>query len=822
MNRHSQTYPHPTSSARARWALVLLLILAACANEPSDEPDTTALAEVTDTPRSPDVVDLQNETAPDLADLVEIGPDLEDLVDLAQTETVNDVDPDTTDIPSEATVEIIQEVTQELVPQPCEEGEGCDDLDPCTMDDFCADGFCTGIAYECDDERPCSLDTCDGLGNCQYTLMVGRCLINGVCAKTGDKKPNNQCLFCDPLANPYKWVEEPFAPCDDGSACTVNDQCLNAICKGELSLCDDQNPCTFDVCDEDEGCAHPEANIPCDDGDPCTALDFCENGECKGGFAPPCNDDNPCTADTCQAGKGCFHTMLDGKQCDDGNACTTGDVCLAGECVPGQQVVTCNDFNDCTSDICDLDVGCVYPLAGNPCCINDINICDDGDPCTLDDCDVDTGACLYFPNDGPCTDKDACTINDLCAEGVCQGEIADCDDQNPCTLDFCLKLQGCIHESLNLECDDDSVCTLNDQCTNGVCTGTSLNCNDYNLCTDDSCDPDLGCLNNFNQAPCNDLDLCTGNDHCVDGECHGDAKACDDGNPCTKDQCDPGAGCQNLFTTTACDDGDPCTEDDMCEAGVCKPGTAVCVSCDYEFSDAVNRITEMEISKDKKAGNALDLNGDGTPDNSMSGIGGLANDSLQGSLDKGDINLLFEHHGIKTNGAVYELAVFLGDLAPGFEQCDFAGAYCGYAVKEDSLDPDSCQAVVLFDNASIFQGKLVAGGPAFTFPWQIPFSEQTTLNITLFSATLHADVTVKQGLVTSLSGILGGAIPKESFLAAIEAVPAEQLPLPKDMVVQLIEALVKNDIDTDGDGAHDAASIAIRFEGIAGGIIGIE
>jgi hypothetical protein len=110
----------------------------------------------------------------------------------------------------------------------------------------------------------------------------------------------------------------------------------------------------------------------------------------------------------------------------------------------------------------------------------------------------------------------------------------------------------------------------------------------------------------------------------------------------------------------------------------------------------------------------------------------------------------------------------------------------------------------------------------YKFPWQIPLSEETVLDITLFAARIEATVTVKQGLVTKMDGIIGGAIPKASFLAAIDAVPAEQLPLPKDMIVQLIQGLVVNDIDTDGNGSPDAASIAIPFEAIPAGIVGME
>ncbi len=704
----------------------------------------------------------------------------------------------------------------------CIEGDECDDGEPCTVFDLCEDGACLGQPYECTDGRECTLDTCDGLGNCEYKLIVGKCLINGVCAKSGQKHASNQCLFCNPVADPHIWSSKPFAPCNDDNACTVNDSCVEGECEGDEALCNDGNPCTQDYCTPDFGCGYPPLNIPCDDGDPCTALDFCESGECLGGPGPPCNDENPCTADSCQPGKGCFHMALNGQECDDDDACTIGDICEESECIGGSGKPVCDDWNDCTSDICDPMVGCTFPLAGNPCCINDINICDDDDPCTIDDCNVDTGACIYLPNDGSCTDKNACTENDVCKGGECGGEPVDCDDGSPCTVDFCHFMTGCQHEPVNASCDDGSVCTLSDQCVEGKCQGTKLNCNDYNLCTDDSCDSDEGCVHQFNEAPCNDLDLCTAGDHCAAGECIGETKTCDDGTPCTSDSCDAAVGCQNLFNSAACEDGDPCTEGDLCQGGSCAPGEVICASCDYEFSDAVDRVNEMMISKDAKPGNALDLNGDGQADNSMAGIGGLANESLQDAVDSGSVHLLFEHHGLKTNGSLYTVAMFVGELAPGFDDCDFTADYCGYMADVDAIDTDACEALVLFDNASIFEGKLVAGGMKYKFPWQIPLSEETVLDITLFAARIEATVTVKQGLVTKMDGIIGGAIPKESFLAAIDAVPAEQLPLPKEMIVQLIQGLVVNDIDTDGNGSPDAASIAIPFAAIPAGIVGME
>ena len=48
------------------------------------------------------------------------------------------------------------------------------------------------------------------------------------------------------------------------------------------------------------------------------------------------------------------------------------------------------------------------------------NGCDDGNPCTDDLCDPTLG-CVYFNNNAPCTDGNACTANDVCSAGACVG-----------------------------------------------------------------------------------------------------------------------------------------------------------------------------------------------------------------------------------------------------------------------------------------------------------------------------------------------------------------------------------------------------------------
>lgn len=78
-----------------------------------------------------------------------------------------------------------------------------------------------------------------------------------------------------------------------------------------------------------------------------------------------CNDNNPCTADVCSAGT-CQNTALsNGTACaDDGNVCTN-DTCNAGQCTHPNNTASCtDDGSSCTSDICSGGA-CTHPSNGS-------------------------------------------------------------------------------------------------------------------------------------------------------------------------------------------------------------------------------------------------------------------------------------------------------------------------------------------------------------------------------------------------------------------------------------------------------------------------
>ena len=73
---------------------------------------------------------------------------------------------------------------------------------------------------------------------------------------------------------------------------------------------------------------------PCGNGNACDGIEVCDQGQCKPGTSLDCDDENPCTDDLCDPGLGCRHDN-NTDSCDDSNPCTTGDVCSNGDCFPG-------------------------------------------------------------------------------------------------------------------------------------------------------------------------------------------------------------------------------------------------------------------------------------------------------------------------------------------------------------------------------------------------------------------------------------------------------------------------------------------------------
>src|SRR3569623_397041 len=128
-------------------------------------------------------------------------------------------------------------------------------------------------------------------------------------------------------------------------------------------------------------------------------------------------------------------------------------------------------------------------------------------------------SCKGVADGALCTDRNSCTVGDVCFGGVCTGTIV--VDGTPCT--------------------DENQCTANDLCRTGVCVGMPM----------------------ADGTPCTDDEVCTDPDTCQGAVCvAGPLLQCDDGDPCTTDTCVLGDGCHYDKMPVCSDAGPDATPDD--------------------------------------------------------------------------------------------------------------------------------------------------------------------------------------------------------------------------------------------------------------------
>lgn len=447
----------------------------------------------------------------------------------------------------------------------------CDDGDFCTVGDTCGGGVCVpGGARDCSDGVGCTVDSCNEAGDtCDSALDHDSCddslFCNGeeVCDAVSDcgsgtavdcSGGDDQCLVgvCDEDGDICTTdPDNEGLACDDGSAATENDVCVNGFCIGEAVDCGDGLPCTVDTFDEVAAeCVHTPNHALCDDEVFCNGAEFCSlTTGCESAAPVDCSGlDDDCNTGVCS---------------EFDNSC---------EAVPANEAGACDDGLFCTvNDTCESGV-----------CSGTVRSCDDGVACTTDSCDEVGGSCVATANDGACDNGLFCDGSEVCDETLgCQGGSAvDCSSfDGACTAGVCNDdLDACEAGAANEgdPCDDGSFCTVGDTCQSGLCVGSPKDCGDGVGCTVDSCDEinDI-CVNTTDDESCDNGQFCDGSEtcdavnDCVSGtsvDCSSLDDACiagtcsEDSDSCVGSAANEGG---------SCDDADSCTHTDLCGAGVC-------------------------------------------------------------------------------------------------------------------------------------------------------------------------------------------------------------------------------------------------------------
>ncbi|MFH1286709.1 MAG: hypothetical protein ABII02_03075 [Candidatus Magasanikbacteria bacterium] len=198
-------------------------------------------------------------------------------------------------------------------------------------------------------------------------------------------------------------------------------------------------------------CYECSAFIPCNDEDPCTD-DVCADSFCQ--FMPK-------TSTPLCDGPECVYEQLSDFDCD-GSGCTLGDYCNAGACIPGsfgcETDDPCIEASCAYSDIYEQDV-CFFALTNpNAMCVQTRKSQHEGG-CVISSCEPcnwDTEC--YHPQ------HQVCAPGGYCTDGVLSDEIGDgnfCQTDDDCTGSVwgphCIP-DGISGKSLCQECQDSDEC----------------------------------------------------------------------------------------------------------------------------------------------------------------------------------------------------------------------------------------------------------------------------------------------------------------------------------------------------------------------------
>lgn len=390
---------------------------------------------------------------------------------------------------------------------------------------------------------------------------------------------------------------EQFRPTGNGGSGTGGGG--GDVCAGVD--CNDDNPCTDDICDVEGKCLHPAAEVftvPQTPGD-------CKNATCQGTMVVsqadpmdlPTDDGNPCHAPACN-GDTPAHPNL-----PDDTACNGNGVCAGGVCSACTAPAQCGTDTACVSYACTNNTcvptyspGTVVSGANDGDCVAlqcvdmmsdpqslplDSDVMDDGNVCTSDSCNAGT------PVHAPAGAGTACDDGAASAGGQCDAgtTCVDCTSDGGC---------GGATPSCKVATNSCVECTVNGNCSapTGVCDTATNNC--------------VGCTSNGNcSAPTPACDMatqtcvgCTANANCAaptpvckvanhtcvactaNSDCGGLTPTCDLAtNTCV--QCTANAQCSGLtpvckMSTHTCVE---CTADANCTPDRCDTTTNTCKEC---------------------------------------------------------------------------------------------------------------------------------------------------------------------------------------------------------------------------------------------------
>jgi len=295
--------------------------------------------------------------------------------------------------------------------------------------------------------------------------------------------------------------------------------------------------------------------------------------------------------------------------------------------------------------------------------------------------------------------------------------------------------------------------------------------------------------------------------------CNEAAKKCE---PKPKTDCDPLCKVGTEYCDLA-------AKPPVCKAQTCKFPT--------NWGPTIQGVSKLQLG-DKSVG--CDLDGDGKVNNALAGalaaFLGQANGALDKGIKDGSIAIQLESTNFKSDGGEFAVNLLVGDLDKSNATCDITsgGAKCKYTVSDKSYDPKvtaaTCPALINFPNCKIKSGKLSGGGKNQLFLFTLPIPN-LSLTLKISQATIEGEVVAAAGWDKTSKGLICGVLGKQDIVDAVNAIPDEQIAKfgigDKKTIIDLVTGLLKPDIDVDGDGVAESASVALQWESTTAEILGM-
>lgn len=345
------------------------------------------------------------------------------------------------------------------------------------------------------------------------------------------------------------------------------------------------------------------------------------------------------------------------------------------------------------------------------------------------------------------------------------------------------------------------------------------NCQDKE-CGDDGCGGSCGTCQYGTcnaQGKCECTPDCTGKECGPDG-CGGTCGKCTDpSKPICNEQtglCEP---CTPNCEGKECGDdgcGGSCGECTDPNKPVCSKEGQCIPKCNLPDTwGGIGVVTTLAIPEAQVAQQICpDFSGDGKGDCALSQFANMANPEIQKAIAKGDMGILFEFEGVVdySNTAAFDLNGLVG--------VPEAQGSTNFLVDPMSYDPDTCEPLIAFHEASITTGALSAGPSVFILDLLALGVQEVPLVLTISDTRITGDV-ISGGPdgVELKAGVLAGVITKQLVEEALAIAEQQCEENPQSfcsylsMVKNFLPMLFDLDLDPNVPG-KDAMSVCFKFE----------